>query len=164
MCMTTDHDMQHDFLQKHKGVISVWKVYVVDKQGDMKVLPPYMSHGGNIKQGEIVSDRNHKHFNAYQDRDYNVYGSEWDVEKGIHVYLTQEHAQVGLTRMKAALDTWSERQMVIFKCTAKMKDYVAAGIDDFKSMSRRPNPSQAVFMKTYISKENWKKSLRGDFS
>lgn len=141
MCMEVGEYETAEFLRKHNvdEEITVWKLYrVVGKD----VIPPFFHRNGCICPGKIVSNRKTRNCAKKPRYDGTSYPT---VARGIHVYLTRKAA-------RRALNIWFLPGR-IFKCTAEVADLIAVG--------NYCNREEAVFMKIYISKEEFEKGKKG---
>lgn len=140
MCMRKDDEKTEAFRKKKAGkTITVWKVYLVRE--NMLYSPVYGNNA--FSWGDIVSDRekiNRDSWdNRYTDPDNEKYTI---VNRGIHVFLSRKSARG--YREKGYDD-------FIFKCTAKIDDFVA--VDE--------HLERAVFMKIHLSKKEFKRGIKG---
>lgn len=145
MCMITSYRATKKFKDEHIGqdTIRVWKIYL---KKENHLVSPYR-HQHICRPGVIKSNRRSKRLikggtDFFYRRRFGI-SRVWEVNPGIHVFLTREEA-------RATMDFLESHDCVIVCCHVKMKDLVGIGIDYCKG--------QAVFMKVTISSSNFRKS------
>jgi len=134
--------------------VTVWKIYKVCG-GDL--FSPMQSNNRSIDT-HIVSDRVEQAFrhNAGDRR----YGSEYRVEHGIHVFMTRKATRTYKKQLEQSRH-YRDDNYIIVRCNADMKQFVAIGTTLYST--EFCSVKSAVFMAIYISPENKKKALKGDF-
>ena len=142
MCLAKNKDATKKFLKKNKNKkkVVVWKLYRIYDDGE--VYPPYY-HIYTVKPGVIKSNRTSIKHDLGDSRSINA------VNRGIHVFINRKAARHDLRTWFQGLKT------KVFKCEAMVEDLVAVG------GGHRLSTSEAVFMKIFISPEEFEKGKKG---
>jgi len=137
--MLNDLRQKKRFLKKNKkkDEVTVWKLYHICPDGKVEPVLYPMVNLKPITPGCIQSHRSTKAWENCRDKFY--------IYEGIHVFLTRKAVR------KYKKDHF-DSECQVFKCTAKIEDLVAVGVGKFK---------QAVFMKIYISPEEFEEGKKG---
>ena len=161
MCLTVDEE-KTDKMQKKTGSITAWKVYEV-VNGDL-YSPVFPAVNPIFVKKPVTSDRTRQKFGNDQLDDWERYDRKKYCYvkmgfRGIHVCFNREAARESKRLLKRNV-RHKHKKFVIVRCQADMKDFVATG-HSYYNCNKCDNG--AVFMKIYISPEDFYKALNGDF-
>jgi len=136
MCLYYCEGTKKQFLAKHtdKKEITVWKVWLIEKKGVFSII----YEPNKIKPGWIKSNRT----SVNRDTLDSTGRLGYSISRGIHVYLTREAARC-----------YKYCGCRVFKCKALLSDLVEIG--------NKYSSNEAVFMKIFISTEDFEKGKKG---